>query len=143
MWNKRDESELVFVLPSYIHRRSEAEWSMELPTPRHHPRAVNLLIYSRSFLEFCQPRPQSALYYYLHSFSDSVDLTVHSILSCHCSFLPLGTSIPQPIESRVPRPETSVSTRRSLSPPFCTSADCFHPASENRKLCRHRAKYPN
>lgn len=27
----------------------------------HHPRAVNLLIYSRRFLEFCQPRPQSAL----------------------------------------------------------------------------------
>lgn len=26
-----------------------------------HPRAVNLLIYSRRFLEFCQPRPQSAL----------------------------------------------------------------------------------
>lgn len=27
----------------------------------HHPRAVNLLIYSRRFLEFCQPRLQSAL----------------------------------------------------------------------------------
>lgn len=30
-------------------------------TRENHPRAVNPLIYSRRFLEFCQPRPQSAL----------------------------------------------------------------------------------
>lgn len=31
------------------------------PSRENHPRAVNPLIYSRRFLEFCQPRPQSAL----------------------------------------------------------------------------------
>lgn len=41
----------VFVLPASL-LRYERE---------NHPRAVNPLIYSRRFLEFCQPRPQSAL----------------------------------------------------------------------------------
>ena len=45
----RESSSSVFVL-----LRSSPDTSII-------PRAVNLLIYSRRFLEFCQPRPQSAL----------------------------------------------------------------------------------
>lgn len=66
----------VFVLPAFLLRYGG----------RNHPRAVNPLIYSRRFLEFCQPRPQSALVLFTllvhrRQSSPSFSLSIHTFLS--------------------------------------------------------------
>lgn len=103
----------------------------------HHPRAVNLLIYSRRFLEFCQPRPQSALVLFtllvVCSRSSRIFVPIRlpfvSFPFLSFRFFSLGFAALLPLAPR------SSLRRRHRWPPFLPSLFSFFPSSKNPVSC--------